>query len=253
MCCSPTISPRYFLGSAQYAMLFIGSTALERLWTYGNQISAILLAVLSHIDHRVPILRAAARRMLFQLMRSCVPWYPPASDKVGAPNRAALISAVSAMEGRGDSLFWTDEDSIDVVNPRMEYLVEQILSVIGLFVPDLASQLGRVAIEYLDHCVIRSIAMRCLQVYRCLRLPFTQAVLGHILVRFTTMAGDEDPELHPFNAEIITTITASVASGNSELALLPKIFWTAAACPDDCGRKGVCGSGQAPNSYPLSA
>ncbi|KAI6121957.1 cell morphogenesis N-terminal-domain-containing protein [Pisolithus sp. B1] len=222
--------PRYFLGSAQYAMLFIGSTALERLWTYGNQISAILLAVLSHIDHRVPILRAAARRMLFQLMRSCVPWYPPASDKVGAPNRAALISAVSAMEGRGDSLFWTDEDSIDVVNPRMEYLVEQILSVIGLFVPDLASQLGRVAIEYLDHCVIRSIAMRCLQVYRCLRLPFTQAVLGHILVRFTTMAGDEDPELHPFNAEIITTITASVASGNSELALLPKIFWTAAAC-----------------------
>ncbi|KAI6134790.1 cell morphogenesis N-terminal-domain-containing protein [Pisolithus croceorrhizus] len=168
--------------------------------------------LLSHIDHRVPILRAAARRMLFQLMRSCI--------RSALPTGHALISAVSAMEGRGDSLFWTDEDSIDVVNSRMEYLVEQILSVIGLFVPDLASQLGRVAIEYLDHCVIRSIAMRCLQVYRCLRLPFTQAVLGHIL----------DPELHPFNAEIITTITASVASGNSELALLPKIFWTAAAC-----------------------
>ncbi|KIK28230.1 hypothetical protein PISMIDRAFT_673910 [Pisolithus microcarpus 441] len=222
--------PKYFLGPAQYAMLFVGSTALERLWTYGNQISAILIAVLSHVDHRVPILRAAARRMLFQLMRSCVPWYPPASDKVGAPNRAALLSAVSTMEDRGDSLFWTDEDSIDVVNPRMEYLVDQALSVTGLFVPDLASQLGRVAIEYLDRCVIRSIAMRCLQVYRCLRLPFTQAVLGHILVRFTTMAGDQDPELHSFNAEIVATITASVAAGNSEPALLPKFFWTAAAC-----------------------
>ncbi|KAI6037641.1 cell morphogenesis N-terminal-domain-containing protein [Pisolithus marmoratus] len=222
--------PRYFLGSAQYAMLFIGSTALERLWTYGDQISAILLAVLSHIDHRVPMLRAAARRMLFQLMRSCVPWYPSISDKVGTPNRAALLSVVSAMESRGDSLFWTDEDSIDVVNARMEYVVDQILSIIGLFVPNLASQLGRVAIEYLDHCVIRSIAMRCLQVYRCLRLPFTQPVLGHILVRFTTMAGDQDSELHPFNAEIITTITASVVSGNFEPGLLPKIFWTAAAC-----------------------
>lgn len=222
--------PRYFLGSAQYAMLFIGSTALERLWTYGNEISAILLAVLSHIDHRVPMLRAAARRMLFQLTRSCIPWYPPATDKVGAPNRTALLSVVSAMEGRGDSLFWTDEDPIDVVNTRMEYVVDQILSVIGLFVPDLASQLGKVAIEYLDHCVIRSIAMRCLQVYRCLKLPLTQAVLGHILVRFTTMAGDQDSELHPVNAEIITAITASVVAGNYEPALLPKIFWTAAAC-----------------------
>ncbi|KAG6334469.1 hypothetical protein ID866_4617 [Astraeus odoratus] len=222
--------PRYFLGSAQYAMLFIGSVALERLWNYHDQIPAIVVAVLSHIDHRVPMLRSTVRHMLYQLMRSCIPRYPTAADKAGASNQAALLAVVSAMEEKGDALFWTDEDTDDVVNARMEYIVTQIISVVGPSVPDLASNLGRVAIEYLDHCAIRSIAMRCLQVYRALKLPLTQVVLGHILVRFTTMAGDQDSELHPFNAEIIATMTTSVVAGNFDPVILPRIFWAAAAC-----------------------
>ena len=222
--------PRAFLGSAQYAMLFIGSIALERLWSYPEQIPAILLAVLSHIDHRAPMLRAAARHMLFQIMRSCVPRYSPGADTAGMPNQTALLSIISSMENQGDALFWTDEDVNDVVNSRMEYVLTQILHVIRISAPELPSAMGRIAIEYLDHCAIRSIAMRSLQVYRSLKLPLTQAVLGHILVRFTTMAGDQDSELHSFNVEIISTMTTAVAAGNLEPGVLPKVFWSASAC-----------------------
>lgn len=222
--------PRSFLGSAQYAMLFIGSIALERMWSYPEQIPPILLAVLSHVDHRVPILRAAARRMLFQILRSCIPRHSLGSDTAGTPNQTALFSIIDSMEDQGDALFWTDEDANDVVNSRMEYVVTQILLIVGVSMPELPSSMGRIAIEYLDHCVIRSIAMRSLQVYRSLKLPLTQVVLGHILVRFTTMAGDQDNELHTFNAEIISSMTAAVVSGNFEPGLVPKIFWSASAC-----------------------
>ncbi|KAL4073646.1 cell morphogenesis N-terminal-domain-containing protein [Scleroderma citrinum] len=222
--------PRTFLGSAQYAMLFIGSIALERLWSYPEQIPAILLAILSHIDHRTPVLRAAARRMLFQIMRACIPRYSSGADTTGTPNQTALLSIISSMEDQGETLFWTDEDTNDVVNSHMGYVVNQILRVVGISIPELPSSMGRIAIEYLDHCVIRSIAMRSLQVYRSLKLPLTQAILGHILVRFTTMAGDQDSGLHSFNAEIISTITAAVVAGDFEPVLLPKLFWSALAC-----------------------
>lgn len=222
--------PRYFLGSAQYAMVFIGSVALERLWTYYKEIPAILLAILSHIDHRAPILRATARRMLFQLMRSCISGYSSTTDKTGALNRILLLSIVTTMEEQGSALFWTEEDTSDIINMRMKYVVEQILSAVGPSVQDLASNLAMTAIEYLDHCPIRSIALRCLQVYRSLSLPLSQPVLGHILARFSTTAGDQDAELHPFNTEIMATITVSVIEGLFDPPLFPRIFWTAAAC-----------------------
>ncbi|KAH7882439.1 cell morphogenesis N-terminal-domain-containing protein [Phlebopus sp. FC_14] len=222
--------PRYFLGSAQYAMVFIGSVALERLWTYHEQIPVILQAVLSHIDHRVSMLRNAARRMLVQLMRSCIPRYSAHADKVGYSARSALLSVVATMEEEGDSLFWTENDADEMIHARMKYLVDQILSIIGQFVPDLAKNLGALAIPYLEHCPIRSIALRSLQVYQLLRLPLTQEVLGHLLVRLGTTISDEDDELHHFATGIITTLAGSAETDDLDRALLPRLFWTASAC-----------------------
>ncbi|KIJ63137.1 hypothetical protein HYDPIDRAFT_113710 [Hydnomerulius pinastri MD-312] len=222
--------PRHLLGSAQYAMVYIGSVALERLWTYHEQIPIILHAVLSHLDHRVSMLRVTARRMLFQVMRSCIPRYASSADKAGYPTRASLLSAVTALEEQGDSLFWTENDPDEVVNTRMKYLVDQVISIIGHFVLGLVQNLGTLAIPYVEHCHIRSIAKRCLQVYRLLKVPLTQEVLGHILGRLCTTISDDDGELHHFAAEIVTTLAASAASEDLNPALLPRLFWASASC-----------------------
>ena len=222
--------PRQLLGSAQYAMVYIGSISLERMWTYHEQIPAILSAILSHLDHRVPMLRLAARRMLFHLMRACVPRYPSTTDKVGQPSQASLLSVIATMESQGDSLFWTESDAEEVVMPRMKYIVDQVVSVIGQFVPDLENNLAALLISYIEHCHIRSIAKRSLQVFRLLMVPLSQDVLGHILSRLCSTISDDETELHQFAEAIISTLMVSVASDDLSPALLPRLFWATASC-----------------------
>ena len=222
--------PRQLLGSAQYAMVYIGSVSLERMWTHHEQIPVILSAVLSHLDHRVSMLRSAARRMLFHLMRACVPRYPSATDKVGHPARASLLPIIATMEGQGDSLFWTESDAEEVVMHRMKYVVDQVVSVIGPFVPDLEKNLAALLIPYVEHCHIRSIAKRSLQVFRLLKVPLSQDVLGHILSRLCSTICDDETELHQFAEAIVSTLMVSVASDDLNPALLPRLFWAAASC-----------------------
>ena len=222
--------PRQLLGSAQYAMVYIGSVSLERMWTNYEQIPVILSAVLSHLDHRISMLRSTARRMLFHLMRACVPRYPSATEKVGQPSRAFLLSVVTTMESQGDSLFWLENDAEEVVMPRMKYIVDQVVSVIGQSIPDLAKNLAALSIPYVEHCHNRSIARRSLQVFRLLKVPLSQDVLGQILSRLCTTISDDETELHHFSEAIVSTLVASVASDDLNPALLPRLFWATASC-----------------------
>ncbi|KAF8136926.1 cell morphogenesis N-terminal-domain-containing protein [Boletus edulis] len=222
--------PRQLLGSAQYAMVYIGSVSLERMWTNLEQIPVILLAVLCHLDHRVLMLRSSARRMLFHLMRACVPRYPSATDKAGQPARTSLLSIIAIMEDKGDSLFWLESDAEEVVMPRLKYIVDQVVSVIGQSVPDLAKNLAAMSIPYVEHCHIRSIAKRSLQVFRLLKVPLSQDVLGHILSRLCTIISDDETELHHFSEAIISTLVVSVASDDLNPTLLPRLFWATASC-----------------------
>lgn len=222
--------PRQLLGSAQYAMVYIGSISLERMWTNHEQLPIILSAVLFHLDHRLPMMRSAARRMLFQLMRTCVPRYPSATEKAGQPTRASLLSIVAIMEDQADSLFWSESDVEEVVMPRMKYIVDQVVFVIGQFVPDLAQNLAALSIAYVERCHIPGIAKRSLQVFRLLKVPLSQDVLGHILSCLCSAISDDETELHHFAEAIIFTLTVSVASDDLNPALLPRLFWATASC-----------------------
>lgn len=222
--------PRQLLGSAQYAMVYIGSVSVERMWTHHEHIPIILSAILCHLDHRASMLRSAARRMLFHLMRACVPRYPLATDKVGQPARASLLSIIATMEGQGDSLFWSESDAEEVVLPRMKHIVDHVVFVIGQSVPDLAKNLAAVSIPYIEHCHIRSIARRSLQVFRLLKVPLSQDILGHILSRLCTTISDEETDLHHFAEAIISTLAVPVASDDLNPALLPRLFWATASC-----------------------
>src|SRR6202035_4208490 len=64
--------PRLQLSAAQFALLFLADTALDRQWEQQTHLPILLHAIFVHIDHRIPFVREEAQRMLFQLLRSWI-------------------------------------------------------------------------------------------------------------------------------------------------------------------------------------
>ncbi|KAG2124183.1 cell morphogenesis N-terminal-domain-containing protein [Suillus clintonianus] len=211
--------PKILLGPAQYALILLGSAAMEGQWTHVTSIPVILQAIFPNLDHRVPLMRIRARGMLFQLLRVCVPGLVQS-------NCSALVAQISALEDQGDSIFWKDDDASDIVETRMSALFSQVFPMLQPLVPALEQTVGSLALAYVELCNMRSLALRSLQVLRVLKLPLSHAALDQLLSRLSVSIADVDPERQAFSAEVIRTITYMVTLDELDGTLLPRLFWT---------------------------
>jgi hypothetical protein len=214
--------PKILLGPAQYALILLGSAAVEGQWTHVASIPVILQAIFPNIDHRVSLMRTRAREMLFQLLRICIPGLVQS-------NCSALVAQVSALEDEGDSVFWKDDDTNEIVEARMSALFSQVFPMIQSLVPALEQTVGNLALGYVELCNMRSLALRSLQVIRVLKQPLSHAALDQLLSRLSVSIADVDPERQAFSAEVIRTITGTVTLDELDGALLPRLFWTVSA------------------------
>lgn len=214
--------PKILLGPAQYALILLGSAAVEGQWTHIASIPVILQAIFPNIDHRVSLMRTQARGMLFQLLRVCIPGLVQS-------NCSALVAQVSDLEDQGDSVFWKDDDASEIVEARMSTLFSQVFPMIQPLVPTLEQTVGHLALAYVELCNMRSLALRSLQVIRVLRLPLSHAALDQLLSRLSVSIADVDPERQIFSAEVIRTITCMVTLDELDGTLLPRLFWTTSA------------------------
>ncbi|KAG1841892.1 cell morphogenesis N-terminal-domain-containing protein [Suillus tomentosus] len=214
--------PKILLGPAQYALILLGSAAMEGQWTHVTSIPVILQAIFPNLDHRVPLMRIRARGMLFQLLRVCIPG-------LAQSNCSALVAQISALEDQGDSIFWKDDDDSDIVETRMSVLFSQVLPMLQPLVPALEQTVGRLALAYVELCNMRSLALRSLQVLRVLNIPLSHAALDQLLSRLSVSIADVDPERQAFSAEVIRTITHMATLHELDDTLLPRLFWTAHA------------------------
>ena len=73
--------PRLSLGVAQFALLFLSETALERYWEFQDQLPVLFHALFMHLDHRQAFVQEHSRHMLFQLLRSCLTGYDELPDR----------------------------------------------------------------------------------------------------------------------------------------------------------------------------
>ncbi|KAG1858767.1 cell morphogenesis N-terminal-domain-containing protein [Suillus subalutaceus] len=211
--------PKILLGPAQYALILLGSAAVEGQWTHVTSIPVILQAIFPNLDHRVSLMRIRARGMLFQLLRVCVPG-------LAQSNCSVLVAQISALEDQGDSIFWKDDDDSDIVETRMSALFSQVLPMLQPLVPALEQTVGKLALAYVELCNMRSLAFRSLQVLRVLKLPLSHAALDQLLSRLSVSIADVDPERQAFSAEVIRTITHMVTLDELDDTLLPRLFWT---------------------------
>ncbi|TCD68750.1 Cell morphoproteinsis protein PAG1 [Steccherinum ochraceum] len=222
--------PRLSLGVAQFSMLFLSDTVMDRCWQFQNQIPNLLHALFMHLDHRQSFIKERAQHTLFQFLRASISGYDELLDRSLFPSRTNLRNAISSLERDIDTFIWKEDDTGAQAEPKMRWLVSQVLGLLEPLHPKLSEVWGTKALSWGTSCSIRPIAFRSLQFFRALNPRIKSADLGVVLGRLANTIADEDTGMQEFNVEIIITLTSMTASSELDVAMAPQLFWTAMAC-----------------------
>ena len=221
--------PRLSLSAAQFALLFLADTALDRQWEEQTHLPILLHAIFIHLDHRVSFVRQQARRMLFQLLRSWVPGYDQLPDRADRPNHFTIKFAIAKLEQEATSLFWKDDETSVQSEPKMKWLCSQVLNFFEPLAPKLTEEWGDLALTWGAACSIRATALRSLQIFRALMPRVTKSGLALLLGRLSNTIAATDENIQSFTSEITSTLTSLVVSHHLDMSLLPQMFWCACA------------------------
>ncbi|KAH9891700.1 cell morphogenesis N-terminal-domain-containing protein [Cubamyces lactineus] len=222
--------PRLSLGVAQFALLFLSETALERYWEFHDQLPVLFHALFMHLDHRQPFVQQRSRHMLFQLLRSCLTGYDELPDRSLYRSRPELKASIQDLEKEVEARIWKDEDSSAEVEAKMRWFGNAVLSLVEPLHPKLSEQWGTLALNWGTACSIRPVAFRSLQLYRALTPRIGTTHVGMLLGRLANTIADEESAIQSFNIEILSTLTALASSSDLEASQLPQLFWCAVAC-----------------------
>ena len=222
--------PRQVLGAGQFALLFLADVALERSWEFQEELPTLLHAIFTHLDHRSPIVRESAKRMLIQLLRSWIPGYDELPDRMNQPTRPLLVSSISKLEEELDHVVWKEEESSRQVEPKMQMLCSRILTLLVPLHPKLAERWGSLALLWGTACSIRAIAFRSLQIFRALLPGTTSGDLALLLARLSNTISAPEENIRSFSNELIHTLKVLGSCSLLDTSLLPQMFWCACAC-----------------------
>jgi hypothetical protein len=222
--------PRQVLGAGQFALLFLADVAIERSWEFQDELPALLHAIFTHLDHRSPVVRESAKRMLIQLLRSWVPGYDELPDRLNQPTRGLLVSSISELEQELDGVVWKEEESSAQVEPKMQSLCSRVLTLLVPLHPKLAERWGSLALLWGTACSIRAIAFRSLQIFRALLPGITSSDLALLLARLSNTISRPEENIRSFSNELIHTLKVLGSSTFLDKSLLPQMFWCACAC-----------------------
>ncbi|PCH44901.1 hypothetical protein WOLCODRAFT_165480 [Wolfiporia cocos MD-104 SS10] len=221
--------PKMTLGQLQYVLLFLSEASMDRFWEFEKQLPSLIHALFLHLSHRQSIVRQRARHMLFQLLRSCMSGYDEIADRSVYHSRSDLKAAVLYLEREVEGRLWRDDESVSQSGPKIRWLTSEVLNLLEPLQPKLRSLWGTKALEWGTACNKRDLALRSFQIYRALTPPVTKRDLNILLGRLSDTIAHEDSGTQSFNVGIIMTLTAMTSSGDLDVALLPKLFWSAVA------------------------
>lgn len=222
--------PRLSLGVAQFALLFLSETALERYWEFQDQLPVLFHALFMHLDHRHPFVQQRSRHMLFQLLRSCLTGYDELPDRSLYRSRPELKATIQNLEKEVETRIWKEDESGTDVEAKMRWFGNTVLNLVEPLHPTLSEQWGTLALNWGTACSIRPVAFRSLQLYRALNPRIGPTHVGMLLGRLANTIADEDDAIQSFNVEILCTLNALASSSELEASQVPQLFWCAVAC-----------------------
>ncbi|KAJ7741597.1 cell morphogenesis N-terminal-domain-containing protein [Mycena maculata] len=221
--------PKMALGSAQFAWLFLADVTLQRSWELKPQLPILLHALVAHIDHRIPFVRARAQRMLFQILRSWAPGYDELPDRSAYPNRSVLKASISSLEAEAETMYWKEDETTVDVEPKMKWLCSEVVRFMLPLCPMLPDLWGSLALSWGTSCSIRGTAFRSLQIYRAIMVRVTPGDLALLLGRLSNTISCPDDNIKSFTAEIMRTMHTMVSLPDIDQSMLPQMFWCARA------------------------
>ncbi|KAI0754921.1 cell morphogenesis N-terminal-domain-containing protein [Daedaleopsis nitida] len=222
--------PRLSLGVAQFALLFLSETALERYWEFHEQLPVLFHALFMHLDHRQPFVQQHSRHMLFQLLRSCLTGYDEMPERSFHRSRSELKAIILDLEKEIENRLWKEEDKGAEAESKLRWFGNAVLHLIEPLHPGLSEQWGTLALNWGTACSIRPVAFRSLQLYRALMPRIGPTHVSMLLGRLANTVADEDHAIQSFNMEIISTLTALASSTDLDPSQLPQLYWCAVAC-----------------------
>ncbi|CCA66737.1 hypothetical protein PIIN_00418 [Serendipita indica DSM 11827] len=220
---------RQALGTGQLALLFMGDIALERAWEIGRQLPVLLHTIFVHLDHQSPYVQVQAKNLLFQTLRSLTPGFEDSPVTSLLPSRPEVKATIDALVRDSKSIFWKPDDEAEQVEPKMQRLCKDVLSLLVPLYPQLRQEWGELALDWGTTCPIRSIAFRSLQLFRVLMPQINMLQLATMIGRITNTVSEPDKNIQAFTREMFTTF-AALAKSEIDPALLPPLFWCACAC-----------------------
>ena len=222
--------PRLSLGVAQFALLFLSETALERYWEFQDQLPVLFHALFMHLDHRQQFVQQRSRHMLFQLLRSCLSGYDELPERSFHRSRQELKTAIQELEKEAETRLWKEDDSGADAEGKLKWFGTAVLTLMEPLHPQLSEQWGTLALNWGTACSIRPVAFRSLQLYRALMPRIGSTHVGMLLGRLANTVADDDLAIQNFNVEIISTLTALASSTDLDPVQLSQLFYCAVAC-----------------------
>lgn len=221
--------PRMSLGVAQFSLLFLAETAVDRYWDFQDEVPILLHSLFVHLDHKTDFVREQSRHMLFQMLRSHISGYDELLDRSLYSSRSELRRSIAQLQEEFELRAWKDDEPVERILSKMKWLVEQIIILLEPLHPNIAELWGAIAIKWGVECPVRPVALRSLQLFRASMPKWKMNQVAQLLGRISATISSNDPNLHKFNVEVLTTLTAMASSDDLE-AVLPQIFWCAVAC-----------------------
>ncbi|KAK0524914.1 Cell morphogenesis protein PAG1 [Tilletia horrida] len=205
----------------QIALLFVGELNQGRSAQLKRHLPVLLHAAITQIDSQFEFVRSQAISILDQLVRSLAP-----------PQRFFTVLASRKDEAQR---WWTFDAEIDDVDDRvpdaMRLRVDEILTPLCDFVPDLRELWGSIAHFWATQGPVRHLAIRSLQMFRVLMPTVNPRMLVDMLARLSNTVSDPDPDIQIFTLELLYTLRSIVkATSAREVDLLAHVYWATVAC-----------------------
>ncbi|KAG9006543.1 Cell morphogenesis protein PAG1 [Tulasnella sp. JGI-2019a] len=221
------------LSTGQVALALITDMAIDRPWDFHDQLPTVLHAIFTHLDHSQPYLQNIIQNFLFRFLRSWLPGYDEIPESSGMPSRVTVKGKVQALEVRQDTLLWAGVEgeprpASEIVR-RMTALCAEVIDILEPLFPYLRQTWAEIAVRWVSQCSLPIVARRSSQLLRAIMPQMKHEMMASIVHRLSNIISDWSKQIQAFAKEILLTILAFVQSPNTDLSLLPTLFWSTSA------------------------
>lgn len=195
-----------------------------------KSIPSVLQAVLVLWDHRIPIVQEQAREMLVHLIHELVIAKFDEND-AGNTMPPGIQHFVDLVRARDTKVLWAYSEheraaqDAEISKP-FRFVVSELIQTFAHIYPDVNREWGVVALHWALRCRVLHLAIRSLQVFRCILLPLDSTTVSELVRVLHHIVADDESEKQIFAIEAMRTLRAVLTNIEpSSTKILTQLFW----------------------------